>query len=171
MINPKRIHEFNPLTSSEITSDTVFEVEKFTGGESFLLLETGDNLLLESSGKLELENSSTQKWVNYRLPYAELLAIGAKAVIDIGSNTTFSGANFYNIKGGTIFEIVSAISVFSASIAFQMEIKNASGATITINRTSTDTFYELGGTTATFDLSDGEACKLTAVSTTTWAIS
>lgn len=74
MINPKRIHEFNPLTSSEITSDTVFEVEKFTGGESFLLLETGDNLLLESSGKLELENSSSQKWVNFKLTYAELLA-------------------------------------------------------------------------------------------------
>ena len=73
-IKPKRIHEFNPLTSSEISSDTVFEVEKLVGGESFLLLETGDNLLLETGDNLLLESSVVQKWVNYKVTYAELLA-------------------------------------------------------------------------------------------------
>ena len=72
---PKRIHEFNPLTASEIDSGTVFEVEKLVGGESFLLLETGDNLLLETGDNLVLESSSSEeKWVNYKVTYAELLA-------------------------------------------------------------------------------------------------
>ena len=74
MIEAKRIHEFDPLSDTEITSDTVFEVEKPTGGESFLLLETGDQLLLEDGGGLLLESSGVAGFTNYKVTYAELLA-------------------------------------------------------------------------------------------------
>ena len=74
MLQPKRIHQFNPLTSSEIDEGTVFEVEKLVGETSVLLLETGDALLLESGDHLLLEESVTTKWINYKITYAELLA-------------------------------------------------------------------------------------------------
>jgi len=73
VIHPKRIHEFAPLGSSEITADTVFEVEKPTGGDFFLLLESGDDLLLESGDPLKLEGTDL-KFSNYKVTYADLLA-------------------------------------------------------------------------------------------------
>ena len=163
----KRIHDLDVITT--LNSNDVFVVDVELA-PSALLLETGDNLLLETGDNLLLEGAAATGYKTYQITYADLIAIGAKAVVDVGSNTTLAEANFYNIKGGTIFAIVSSTSVFSSIIAFSMEIKNSSGATITINRSSSDTFYELGGTTTTFDLSDGEACKLTAVSASQWAI-
>lgn len=73
-LQPKRIHEFNPLSSVDITPETVFEVEKPVGGVSSLLLETGDNLLLEGGDDLLLESSGVEKWINYKVAYADLLA-------------------------------------------------------------------------------------------------
>lgn len=74
MIKAKQIHEFRGLTASQIDGETVFEVEKLIGGDFILLLETGDALLLETSDRLLLEGSSVEKWQNYKLPYAQLLA-------------------------------------------------------------------------------------------------
>ena len=74
MIDAKRIHEFDPLSNTEITADTVFEVEKPSAASSFFLLETGDNLLLETGDKMLLESSGTGAFKNFKVTYADLLA-------------------------------------------------------------------------------------------------
>ena len=74
MIDAKRIHEFDPLSDTEITTDTVFEVEKPSTTRSFFLLETGDNLLLETGDKILLESSGTGTFKNFKVTYADSLA-------------------------------------------------------------------------------------------------
>ena len=80
MIDAKRIHEFDSLSDTEITSDTVFEVEKPFSESAFFLLETGDNLLLETGDSMLLERSGTLKYRNFKVTYADLLA---RLTIDI----------------------------------------------------------------------------------------
>jgi len=74
MIEAKRIHEFDPLSDTEITTDTVFEVEKPSATRSFFLLETGDKLLLETGDKMLLESSGAGTFKNFKVTYADLLA-------------------------------------------------------------------------------------------------
>jgi hypothetical protein len=87
---------------------------------------------------------------------------------NISSDTTLTEVRYYRITGGTTFTITDANSVFETDAPFSMTIKNASGSTITINRSSSDTFYSTGGTVTTFNLADGESVNLIAISTSGW---
>lgn len=94
----------------------------------------------------------------------------ALPIVSITTNTTLDAKRYYRITGGTTFTITAASGTFNANDPFVMTIKNASGSTITINRSGSDTFYEVGGTSTTFDLLDGEDATLMATTTTNYDV-
>jgi hypothetical protein len=89
---------------------------------------------------------------------------------NISSDTTLSSARYYRITGGTTFTITAASGVFDALSPFSMTIKNASGGNITINRSGSDTFYEIGGTDTSFTMADGDVATLIATTSSNWDV-
>lgn len=91
-------------------------------------------------------------------------------IVNITSNTTFDAKRYYRVTGGTTFTITAASGTFNANNPFEMIIKNASGVTITINRSGSDTFYAIGGAVTTFDLLDGEVATLISSANTEYDV-
>lgn len=84
--------------------------------------------------------------------------------------TTLDSASYYNLTISGTYTIEDAANTYNGLDAFQMQIKNASGGVITIQRSSTNTFYSIGGAVTSFQMNDGEFVQLTAVSTSTYDI-
>jgi hypothetical protein len=88
----------------------------------------------------------------------------------VGVNATLDKERYYRITGGTVFSITEASDVFNALSPFSMTIKNASGGSITINRSGSDTFYEIGGTDTSFTMADGDVATLIATTSSNWDV-
>lgn len=84
--------------------------------------------------------------------------------------TTLDSSNYYSLTNSGTYTIEDAATTYNASNAFQMQIKNASGGNITIQRSSTNTFYGLSGSVTSFTLADGEFVTLTAATTSRYDI-
>lgn len=84
--------------------------------------------------------------------------------------TTLDSPDYYSLTRSGTYTIEDAATTYSGSDVFQMQIKNASGSNITIQRSSTNTFYGLSGSVTSFILADGEFVTLTAATTSRYDI-
>lgn len=174
----KRINALDPVTAltlddrfaldQELASSnfktyqaTLGEIrDKVLGGdERMLLLENGDDLLLEDSDTFLLEGSGPPVPVSVVSP-----------IETVSSDQAFNEVKYYRVTGGTTFTVTTAITVFSSAVPFVMEIKNVSGSTITVNRTGTDTFYTTSSGQTTFNITNGQLCRLIAATTSVWDV-
>lgn len=84
--------------------------------------------------------------------------------------TTLDSSDYYSLTTSGTYTIEDAATTYNEADAFQMRIKNASGGNITIQRSSTNTFYGLVGSVTSFILADGEFVTLTAATTSRYDI-
>lgn len=155
-------------------------------GALYAATENGNNILLNSllvknlvsngSGCDILEQGGSRVSVSESISVIEsrIDALNPEDVntpiSDPSPPTTLDSSDYYSLTTSGTYTIEDAANIFSQTNAFQMQIKNASGGNITIQRSSTNTFYGLSGSVTSFILADGEFVTLTAATTSRYDI-
>lgn len=101
---------------------------------------------------------------------AQTASIFIQPINNLSADADLNESYYYRTTGGSTFTVAEASGLFDASRPFSFRIKNVSGATITINRSGSDTFYTTQSGETTYDLADGESVQMVASSATTWDI-
>jgi hypothetical protein len=168
-------NDFTPRRSSIESVRDLFFPACFDEGDAFSTY-AAENIYEEGDATDQIPE---QVWnegdAGFNLYSCDLAAASTSSTLQqpiqaISVNATLDKERYYRITGGTVFTITEASDVFNALSPFSMTIKNASGGSITINRSGSDTFYEIGGTDTSFVMADGDVATLIATTSSNWDV-